>query len=290
MNKQSKADFYLFLTTFIYGSTFVIFKFLLNNVSPILFLVFRYGFATFIFYLLFSKYLKSFSLETIKKGVILGLIVGVGILIQTIGVAYTTASKAAFITGMMVVFTPLSQIFILKKTPTISNVLGIFSVIIGFYFLTYPFESNINFGDILVLIASFLFGIYIVYLDLFTRGENSFQITFLQFITMAILYLICFPFETKYLNINFEFLWMMGFMIIFATIIAVYIQTHYQKDTTPTKAVLIFSIEPVVASILAYYTLNENIGYFGIIGGSMIIFGILISEFLENILKYFKLK
>lgn len=290
MNKQSKAEFYLFLTTFIYGSTFVIFKFILNYISPVFFISLRYGIAAIIFYLIYKNQLVNISKSTFRKGIILGLLLGVGIIIQTVGVAFTTASKSAFITGMMVVFTPIAQIFVIKKSPTISNFLGIITVILGFYFLTYPIEKNINFGDILVLIASFLFGVYIVYLDIFSRDENSFQITFLQFVATAIISIIFLPFEKIKFILTFDLIWMLTFMIVLATLVSVYIQTHYQKDTTPTKAVIIFSIEPVIASILAYFFLSENIGLTGVIGGSLILIGIFISEFSEPILKKFLFK
>ena len=178
MTKQSRAELYLLLLGFIWASTFVIFKFLLNYLSPFLFLVLRYFIATIIFYFLFRNQLQNFSKTSLKKGISLGILVGIGIVIQTIGLTFTTASKAAFITGMMVVFTPFAQIFIIKKKPNIANVIGIAVVILGLYFLTYPIETNINKGDLMVLCGSILFGIYIVYLDVYSRDENIYKISF----------------------------------------------------------------------------------------------------------------
>jgi drug/metabolite transporter (DMT)-like permease len=61
-------------------------------------------------------------------------------------------------------------------------------------------------------------------------------------------------------------------------VITTLVQTRYQKETTPTRAVVIFSIEPVFATILASIFLQEHIGTLGIVGGGLIIVGVLVSE------------
>jgi drug/metabolite transporter (DMT)-like permease len=61
------------------------------------------------------------------------------------------------------------------------------------------------------------------------------------------------------------------------------VQTKYQKETTPTRAVLIFTVEPVWASIIAYIVLGEQLGALGILGGALIIGGVLASELSDKI-------
>jgi drug/metabolite transporter (DMT)-like permease len=73
------------------------------------------------------------------------------------------------------------------------------------------------------------------------------------------------------------------YMGFFATVVTTYSQTRFQRDTTPTRAVLIFTVEPVIASVLAYFFLHEILGVVGIIGGILIICGILLSEFSDVI-------
>jgi len=71
---------------------------------------------------------------------------------------------------------------------------------------------------------------------------------------------------------------------IFATVITTFLQTKYQRYTTPTRAAIIFTSEPLVASILAYLILSETIGIFGIIGGTLIILGVLFSEIFDDLI------
>jgi drug/metabolite transporter (DMT)-like permease len=74
-----------------------------------------------------------------------------------------------------------------------------------------------------------------------------------------------------------------GYLTIFATVATTFIQTTFQKDTTPTRAAIIFTVEPVWASLYAYFLLEEIIGVLGIVGGALIIVGVLVSELSDKI-------
>jgi drug/metabolite transporter (DMT)-like permease len=74
-----------------------------------------------------------------------------------------------------------------------------------------------------------------------------------------------------------------AYLTIFATVITMWVQNRYQGETTPTRAAVIFALEPVVAALLAYAVRDERIGTAGIIGGGIILTGILLSEFSDNI-------
>jgi drug/metabolite transporter (DMT)-like permease len=73
-------------------------------------------------------------------------------------------------------------------------------------------------------------------------------------------------------------LWALGYLTLLATVVTTYVQTRFQRDTTPTRAAIIYTIEPVWASLLGYALLQESLGVLGILGGGLIIAGILVSE------------
>ena len=208
---------------------------------------------------------------------------GVGILLQNQGIYITTASKSAFITGLMVIFTPIAQLIIERKAPKLGNLIGVIVVTYGLYLLTSPSGFEINFGDILVFISAIIFGIYIVYLDIFSKNENPLHLAFLQVTMTTITALIFVPFETIRFIPSTQLILSLLYMGICATVFTTYIQTRYQKDTTPTRAVIIFTIEPVIAAVLAYFVLGELLGIVGIIGASLIVVGILVSEFFDSL-------
>lgn len=285
MTQRSKAELFLLGTTFVWGSTFVVVKAGTESISPSLFIALRFGIGAFIFAAILLKQLRAIEWRTIKKGAILGVMLGSGIIIQNYGIYITTASKAAFITGLMVIFTPIAQLLLERRAPKSVNVVGIVVVTVGLYLLTSPEGSGLNFGDLLVLFSAFIFGIYIVVLDIFTKEENVLHLAFIQVTVTSISAACIIPMEEiKFIPTNI-LLASLLYMGIFATVVTTYIQTRFQKDTTPTRAVIIFTIEPVIASVLAYFVLSELLGVLGVIGAFVIILGILVSEFGDEVFR-----
>jgi drug/metabolite transporter (DMT)-like permease len=287
MTVRTRAELLLFGTTFIWGSTFVVVKAGSEFISPSLFIALRFGIGALIFAFLLRDQFKNIRRSTLFKGVILGSMLGVGIVLQNYGIYETTASKAAFITGLMVIFTPIAQLLLERRAPKTGNIIGIVVVIIGLYLLTSPTGSGINFGDGLVLVSAAVFGIYIVYLDIFTKEENVLHLAFIQVTVTSLTACVTIPFEEIILIPNNQVIISLVYMGIMATVVTTYIQTRYQKDTTPTRAVIIFTVEPVITAVLAYYILSELLGIVGIIGALTIIIGILVSEFSDHFSKVF---
>ncbi len=291
MNKRSRAELFLLLVTVIWGSTFVITKYVLQNAGPFLYTSIRFLIATIIFAAIFFPQLRTINKTAFLRGSFLGFLLFVGFATQTIGLLYTTASKSAFITGMMVVFTPLCQLFIERKPPHVGNLLGVILVTAGLYFLTSPTGSHFNIGDGLTLICALSFGFYIVYLDIFSQDCEPSHLTFMQFITTAVLASFSFLFfEDFRLTWNIGFTLSVVYLALFATVIALFVQAKFQKDTTPTRSAVIFSVEPVIAAIFAYFLLEEHIGDLGLLGAGLIMSGVIVSEFSESLLKAFNKK
>lgn len=279
MTARSRAELSLLSITLIWGSTFVTSKYLLETVSPLIFIGIRFAFASALFALFFHRKAFSISKRTWSKGIILGGLLFIGFATQTVGLQYTGASKSAFITGMMVVFTPICQLVIERRAPKVGNIIGIILVTFGLYFLTSPGGSEFNLGDGLNLICALTFGFYIVYLDVFSKDHDAVHLTIIQFVTCAVLGLSSgLLFETIRFSPSAAGVLALAYLIIFATIIAIYVQNRFQKDTTPTRSAVIFSVEPVLAAVFAYLLLGEVLGVMGVLGGGLIVGGVLVSE------------
>jgi drug/metabolite transporter (DMT)-like permease len=185
---------------------------------------------------------------------------------------------------MMVIFTPLLQFVIERKAPNLGNILGVAMAATGLWFLTSPAGSTFNVGDALTIICAFVFGVYIVYLDVISREMTALQLTFLQTASVASFSLVgAAVFEDVVVVLSASSLVTLLYLTLLATVLTTYVQTRFQKDTTPTRAVVIFTIEPVFASVSAYFILNEHIGELGILGGGMIVGGVLVSELSDSI-------
>jgi drug/metabolite transporter (DMT)-like permease len=284
MTKQSKAEGALLATTFIWGSTFVFMKIALQDVSPILMGAIRFTIASLVFLLLFRGKLFPLPNGALTKGSLLGLFLFIGFISQNIGLNYTTASKSAFITSLMVLFVPFFQFVIERRPPTWGNMVGIAVVLAGLWFLTSPSGAEFNFGDALTLGTAITFGLYIVYLDIASKAMSPAQLTFLQSAATALLSIVTAAgFERILFIPTASMLLSVAYLTLFATILTTFIQTKFQKDTTPTRAVIIFTVEPVWASLSAYIVLGEQIGALGILGGALILVGVLASELSDRI-------
>jgi drug/metabolite transporter (DMT)-like permease len=279
LTSRTRAESYLLSLTIIWGSTFVLTKFILEDASPFVYVAIRFFAASLLFAAFFFRRLRTISKDGVAKGLVLGVLLFFGFVLQTIGLKFTTASKSAFITGLMVVFTPIFQLIIERKAPKIGNIIGVVLVAIGLYLLTSPKGSEFNIGDALTLVCAVLFSIYTVYLSVYGKDHDPAHLTFVQFASTAILAAIAIPFlETAYINLTFNFLLNLAYLAVMPTVVALYVMAKYQKYTTPTRSAIIYSMEPPFAAIFAFLIIGEQIGMIGIIGGMLILFGLIVSE------------
>jgi drug/metabolite transporter (DMT)-like permease len=298
-SKKYLAEGILLLTTFIWGGTFVIIKKALPDISPMLFVTIRFLLATLILFPIAYKFLFNLSKRAFLEGFILGALLFGGFITQTIGLKTTTATKSAFITSLFVVFTPIFQTIIERRIPSKTLLAGIVSVFIGIVFISSKGDSildifleigsSFNLGDFFTFLCAIIFALTVVYLDIVSKKYHYKFLTFLQTFTTSMLagmFVFIFNFagiENLYVNINSNVVIAIIYTSIFATVINILLQTKYQKEVTPTKAGILYSLEPIFATLLAFIILSEQITTFGIIGAIFIFMGLVISEFKKEV-------
>ncbi len=281
--KSRKAEVILLSITIIWGGTFAVVKYALSDASPLAFLAIRFGIASLIFPLIYRGNYFSMDRGTLFSGLFLGGLLMIGFAFQTVGLQYTTASKSAFITGLLVALTPIAQAAIERRPPSRGSLIGVGLVAIGLFLLTSPEGQGINIGDVLTFMCAVSYAIYIVYLDVFSKRHDVRHLTFLQLSVTSLLSIMVAPFtERIHVHFNLGFLGAIAYTSILATVFATYLQTKYQREITPVRAAIIFSMEPVVANIIAFFAFGEFVGYVGAIGGAFIIAGLLTSELIRK--------
>lgn len=288
----------LLFNTLIWGGTFAMIKNAFTGISPLLYLGLRFGLATLIFLPFVYSRLKIANKKTIIAGAILGVFYFAGFATQSLGLNLTTATKSGFITGTFVIFIPVLQLIIERQKPKWFNIVSIFVVLIGLIMMSSRGDNaleffkligtDFNFGDLLTLICALLFAFQVVYVDVFTKKYDYLPMVFVQLlITGAGGFIFSFIFSVTSLEeikftININVVGTILFTAIFASIIATVIQLKYQKIVSPTKAGIIFSIEPIFAAIFAYFLLSEKISNFGLVGCVLIFIGLIVSEFFSR--------
>jgi len=283
--KAWKAESSLLFITLIWGVTFSFTKIGLVDSSPLFYLFLRFSVALTVSFAFWGKYLLTIKKENFRKGLILGgLLIG-GFICQTYGLKLTTVSKSAFITGMSVVFTPFAYTAIFRRKVQLWQKIGVAVAFVGLWLFSNPSWQHLNMGDVFTLISTFFWAFYITYMDILTKEirkfEHTMQLVFMQFlvaIPVALISSLLFERSVFYFHISAGLIVSLVYNGIIASIFLTMIHTAVQKYTNPVKAALIFSLEPIFASIAALLIFNEILNGREYIGAAILFVGVIVSE------------
>ena len=283
--KAWKAELVLLLCTLIWSGTFLFTKIGLDYTSPAFFMILRYSVGLFFALLFCGKHLKTINRTIIRQGCVLGFFLGGGFILQAYGLGMTTVSKSAFITSSTVLFTPFLYYFIERKRIKLWSILGVIIVTGGLWIFTNPDFANLNIGDILTLISTVFWGLYVIYIDVYTRGKSDMALTSQLMIVQlaaAIPLTSIFFFSNEIATFHFNFDWNLVIALLFngvgSSFLTTLMHTRVQSYSTPVRATLIFSVEPIIASSFAVIVIAEIFGLREIIGAAILLSGVLIAE------------
>lgn len=195
---------------------------------------------------------------TLVGGIYCGLVMAVASSLQQIGITMTTAGKAGFITALYIILVPLMGVFIGKKIPRIIWFCVVLAMA-GFYLLCVKEGFSISKGDILVLFCSVGFSVHIMTIDHFTsKGVDGVKMACIQFAVAAIVMTpVMFVLENPSVS-GLLSAWMtIAYAGILSSGVGFTLQIVAQKDTDPTTATLIMSLESVFAAVSGCLFLNE---------------------------------
>ncbi|WP_368656686.1 DMT family transporter [Brevibacillus dissolubilis] len=290
MKKAFMADLILLLVVFIWGATFVVVQNAIATLPPNSFNAVRFAIAAAflvgVWWLFYRKNSEArFTLPLVGAGAFLGLWLFGGYAFQTVGLMYTTSSKAGFITGLAVVLVPLTAFFILKDKISWPVLVGVGAAVGGLYLLTLGDSLALNLGDILVFGCALCFALQIVLTGKYAPRFASLPLVIVQISTVAVLSsLYSFFFEEWQLAFDIGVLtspnvaWALFICSIPATSLAFLAQTTFQKNTSPSHVALIFALEPVFAALTGYLWANEILTIRQILGCVLIFSGMIFAE------------
>lgn len=290
-----KSNLSLLLTAFIWGVSFVAQRAGMDYVGPFTFNAVRFALGAFSIVPLIillnrnksqnNKNSGSNPKNTIKAGLIAGLFLFFGSSLQQVGIVYTTASKAAFITGLYIVIVPILGIF-LKQRISVGSWLGAIMAVIGLFLLSVSEKFTISSGDLLVLIGAFFWAVHILLIDRFSIKVDALKLAFLQFITCSVLSLITALLTENIMVSNLQqAITPILYGGVFSVGIAYTLQIIGQRNARPSHAAIILSLETVFAAIGGFLILNERMGIREILGCLLMLAGMLSSQLLNIDLK-----
>lgn len=285
-----QAEGSLALLALIWGSSHVVTKDILATHSPSFYTSARFGLASVLFLIIFWRHLRLSTRAEVRQGVLLGLCSFAGIAFYVSGLLFTQVSKAGFISGLHLVFTPIVAFAIFRVRPKPEHLAGLVVAVVGFLAMSLPGSSPmageglLNIGDLLVLMAAVAWAVHIAATTAFAIRGGVRTLAVVQVITVALLAILVHlalrlaGLERSLNPIDAGFLWRIGYISLVVTCIAALIQTGGQKRVSPTHAAVLYTLEPVSSAIFAYIILGEELGTRRWIGAAMILLGVTISR------------
>ena len=271
--RRPVATLTLVLITLIWGSTFVIVKETVTTVPPPLLLALRFSVAA----LLFSWVRPRGA--AFRPGLVLGLLSFAGFATQTLGLVSTTASKAAFITGLSVILTPIFSALWFRHNVPVRAYLAAGVALLGLGLMSFTGVQGVSVGDVWVLGTAVFYAFYILYLGEVAPQYGALELSAVQFWLMALLaWVWAAPQVGQLGGLNAGAVWSIVYLGIAATALVSILQVWAQRVVSAHVAALVFVLEPVFAAMFAYVQLGEALGVWGWVGGGLVGLAMLLSE------------
>jgi drug/metabolite transporter (DMT)-like permease len=274
----------------IWGCTFPLVKAALRDISPLLFNLLRMTLAALVLLALNHRTLRGLTRSEFRLCVTAGLFLALGYSFQTSGLAHTTPSKSAFLTGLVVVLVPLLNLIPGVAPPTSPKpntvvFLGAILAFIGLILLTSTpgtgaaLLSGMHLGEWLTLLCAIAFAAHLLSLahaapQLSARRLGTLQISF-----AAIFMLLALPLGGRpALHLTPTAILALAITALLATAAAFTIQSWAQQLLPPTHTALILTLEPVFAALTSLLFFHERFGPRELLGAALILAGILLAE------------
>lgn len=288
MKKQElRSNILLLITAAIWGLAFVAQKVGAEYIGPFAFngIRFALGGISLIPLLLYFNKTQNQTINNCNKkytfiiaGIITGCVLFFGASLQQIGLNYTSAGKAAFITGLYIVFVPIMSIFFKRNIP-LTIWVSVIITAVGLYFLSINENFSIGQGDLLEIIGAFFWAAHILLIDYFIKKIDALKLSFVQTLTCSILSIIAsLIFEKTTISSVYSALIPILYGGIFSVGIAYTLQIVGQKHARPSHAAIILSMESVFATIGGMILLNEHLQLREYLGCFLMLSGMLLSQ------------
>lgn len=274
------ADGSLLGVAAVWGFTFVTVKNAIILLPPFSFNFYRFSLATLVMLLFAIPQLKHANRSTAGAGLMLGGLLFAGYSFQTVGLLYTTASHAGFITGLSVVFVPLICTILIRQRLGTGVIVGSLCAIAGLAFLTGTEFHSTNYGDILIFCCAISFALHIIFVGKYSPNHHTVWLVIWQIAAVAFLSGIsAFVFESGVNRFVFAIWPALLITALLATCLAFFTQNYMQRFTSPSHTAIIFTMEPVFAAFFAAWLLQESLTSGAYLGGFLILCGMLLAEF-----------
>lgn len=299
MNRQLRANLMLLTTAVIWGTAFVAQRAGMDYIGPLTFNGLRFMLGAIvllpIIYVWDRSKAKNGTLPVLtreeklkarktlwKAGTLCGLALFAGTGLQQWGLVYTTAGKTGFITALYIVIVPIFGLFLGHKVRNLLWVSVVFGLA-GLYLISINEGFSVNIGDVLAFGCAFGFAFHILVVDHYTAKVDPLRFSSVQFFVCASISLVLMVFLE---HPAWEYIVAGAVPILYTGImsccVAYTFQIIAQKDTSPTVASLLLSMESVFAAIFGFLLLHEQLTVREMAGCLIVFLAIIMAQLPER--------
>jgi drug/metabolite transporter (DMT)-like permease len=274
---DSWATLALLGVTAIWGSTFVVVKDAVEKMPVTDFLTWRFALAALAMLVLRPGSVARLGRQGRRNGATVGVALGIGYLLQTLGLQHTSAAVSGFITGMFVVLTPITAAVLLRKAPGAAawGAAGLATIGLGLLSLH---GFSIGTGELLTLGCALSFAFHIVGLGAWSNRHDAFGLAVVQLITTAVLCgAVAVPGGLA-VPPDASVWGALALTALAATALAFVVQTWAQAHLAPTRAAVIMTMEPVFSGLFAVVAAGEVLGLRALAGAALVLAAMLLTE------------
>jgi len=284
------------LAAIIWGSAFIFQKMGMDHIGPFTFGVFRFGLGALALLPVIwiygkandkkpeesRKYITPWKdKELLMGGLLCGLASFIAGSLQQVGIVYTTAGKAGFITSMDIVIVPIFLLFLKKKIHPWTWT-GIAVAVFGLYLLCLTDGFNIQLGDGLVMLCAVGYSFQILLIDHYAERVDVLKLSFLQFILSGIFSILpAVLFEVIKMQAIIDCAVPILYTAILEVSIAFTLQIVGQKYTPPAIATVIICLESVFAALSGAIFLGEVMSGRELLGAGLMFIAFIIAQIPE---------
>jgi len=267
----------LLVVTAVWGSTFVVVKDAVDRMPVTDFLTWRFGLASLAMLALRPAAVRRLAPGGLRAGALLGVALGAGYLLQTLGLQTTPASVSGFLTGMFVVLTPLGSAVLLRTPPAPVAWAAVALATVGLGLLSLR-GLSIGTGELLTLGCAAAFALHIVGLGRWAGSYDAYGLAVVQLLTTgALCAFVALPGGLA--RPPDAGVWAaLALTSLAATAFAFVVQTWAQSHLTPTRTAVVMTMEPVFALGFAVVLAGEVLGARTLAGAALVLLAMLLTE------------
>jgi drug/metabolite transporter (DMT)-like permease len=263
--------------TAVWGSTFVVVKDAVEQMPVTDFLTWRFALAAAAMLLLRPRSVSALGTAGRRAGALVGLALGVGYLLQTLGLQHTSAAVSGFITGMFVVLTPLGAAVLLRRPPGASAWLAVGVATVGLGLLSLH-GFSVGTGELLTLGCAAAFALHIVGLGQWAGSYDAFGLAVVQLLTTALLCAVVAVPGGLAVPPSASVWGALALTALAATALAFVVQTWAQAHLPPTRAAVVMTMEPVFSGLFAVLLAGEVLGLRTLAGAALVLVAMVLTE------------